>query len=443
MKQPFYFIFYLVLVVFFSNQVLATEISVQPQQNLQQILDDAKPGDQLRLQPGIYNGNFVINRSISLFGNKKAIIDAGNKGRAITINATNVIVNGLVIRSWGDDLTDIDAGVFIDKKARAAQVSNNQLNGSSFGIWVDATEDVQLLGNIIEGDASIRSTDRGNGIHLYGVKGALVKGNEVFNTRDGIYIETSNGNELHGNYLHDVRYGIHYMYSYHNKLISNRTRNTRTGYALMQSKFLTVINNHSENDLNYGILMNFITNSTLSGNRIEGAHSLEDGALGTQGKAFFIYNSLFNDINNNLLSNSDLGIHLTAGSEDNKIWGNAFVGNYEQVKYVSNRKQEWSENGVGNYWSDYLGWDMDDDGIGDIAYEPNDSIDKLLWKYPEIKVVLNSPAIEILRWVQRQFPVLKAPGIKDSVPLIAPLESNKFDLPAVARVKRIKAEEKL
>ncbi len=61
---------------------------------------------------------------------------------------------------------------------------------------------------------------------------------------------------------------------------------------------------------------------------------------------------------------------------------------------------------------------MNDDGIGDTQYEPNDGVDKLLWKYPAVKVLLNSPAVETLRWVQRQFPVFISPGVYDSSPLM-------------------------
>ena len=63
------------------------------------------------------------------------------------------------------------------------------------------------------------------------------------------------------------------MYSYSNEISGNHTRSTRTGYALMQSKYLTVTHNRSENDRNYGILMNFITNSTITDNRVEGVQS--------------------------------------------------------------------------------------------------------------------------------------------------------------------------
>ncbi|MCG7585385.1 copper-binding protein, partial [Photobacterium sp. OFAV2-7] len=43
---------------------------------------------------------------------------------------------------------------------------------------------------------------------------------------------------------------------------------------------------------------------------------------------------------------------------------------------------------------------------------------KLIWQYPEAKVLLDSPAILMLRWIQKQFPVLKPAGVRDSFPLM-------------------------
>ncbi len=90
--------------------------------------------------------------------------------------------------------------------------------------------------------------------------------------------------------------------------------------------------------------MNYITYSTLAGNRVEGVRSGSTGDAmisGAEGKALFIYNSLFNRIEGNSFADSALGIHLTAGSEDNRIAGNAFIGNRQQVKYVASREQEY------------------------------------------------------------------------------------------------------
>jgi len=229
------------------------------------------------------------------------------------------------------------------------------------------------------------------------------------------------GNLLQGNILEDLRYGIHYMFANDNQVLGNTTRRTRTGYALMQSRKLTVIGNRSEQDQNYGILMNYITYSTLQDNVVT---DVRDGSTGDtmiaggEGKALFIYNSLFNRIENNRFARSAVGIHLTAGSEDNRIAGNAFIDNQRQVKYVASRLQEWSADGRGNYWSDYLGWDRNGDGLGDVAYEPNDNVDRLLWLYPQVRLLMNSPGIELLRWVQRAFPVMKSPGVMDSHPLM-------------------------
>ncbi|MEH6649766.1 MAG: nitrous oxide reductase family maturation protein NosD [Motiliproteus sp.] len=393
---------------------------------LQDTINQAQSGDQIIIEAGRYHGNFIIDKALTLTGKPGAILDGNGINNTLTLAHADSRIEGLRIENWGDDLTDLNAGVFINKNASNAVVRNNYFKGTTSGLWVDATQGIRILNNRIEGDLSTRSQDRGNGIHLFNVGGALVKDNEIWHTRDGIYIDTSNDNELNHNYLHDLRYGVHYMYSHRNKVIYNFTHNTRTGYALMQSKYLTVEGNRSEDDQNYGVLMNFITNSTINGNVVTGVQTGRNPHLqqnshaigGAEGKALFMYNSMFNRITDNLFNASDLGIHMTAGSEDNVIAGNAFTDNKEQVKYVSNRKQNWSENGRGNFWSDYLGWDMDDDGIGDTHYEPNDGVDKLLWKYPSVKVLLNSPAVETLRWVQRQFPVLKSPGVFDSSPLI-------------------------
>jgi nitrous oxidase accessory protein len=81
---------------------------------------------------------------------------------------------------------------------------------------------------------------------------------------------------------------------------------------------------------------------------------------------------------------------------------------------------------------------MDGDGKGDVPFEPNDGIDKLFWKYPEAKILMDSPAVLLLRWVQEQFPVLKPPGVKDSYPLMKPnpIKSKQPSLPHLASTKK-------
>jgi nitrous oxidase accessory protein len=112
-------------------------------------------------------------------------------------------------------------------------------------------------------------------------------------------------------------------------------------------------------------------------------------------------------------------VHLAAGSGNNQVDGNDFIDNQQQLKYVASRDVEWGKR-QGNYWSNYSGWDQNGDGKGDVAYEANDVVDRLNWQYPLLKLVLTSPSIQTLRFVARQFPVLRAPSVVDRNPRMQP-----------------------
>ena len=90
------------------------------------------------------------------------------------------------------------------------------------------------------------------------------------------------------------------------------------------------------------------------------------------------------------------------------------------MKYVGTRYLDWSDKGRGNYWSDNPAFDLDGDGIADTAYRPNDLIDEVLWTAPSAKLLINSPAVQVIRWAQTQFPALYPGGVVDSAPLMAP-----------------------
>ncbi|MDZ7851613.1 MAG: nitrous oxide reductase family maturation protein NosD [Halomonas sp.] len=403
--------------------VLAADWTATPGEPLQPLIERAADGDRLLLPEGRYPGPLTIDRTLTLQGKEGAVIDGGGNGHAVVLEAPDIVLEHLTIENWGANLTDMDAGIFVDESASGSVIRDSRLEGPGFGIWLDAVNDVKVLDNVIRGDASLRSQDRGNGIHLFNVRNVTVQGNDIRRTRDGIYIDTSSQSLLRGNHMQDLRYGVHYMYAHDNRLEGNSTQDTRTGYALMQSKRLEVIGNRSANDRHYGILMNNITDSLLRDNRVTGINQRRDAqgqglVSGGEGKALFVYNAQYNRFEANRFANSDIGIHLTAGSEDNALVGNAFIDNRQQVMYVATRAQEWSEKGRGNYWSDYLGWDLDGDGVGDTPFEPNDAMDRLLWRYPVARLLMHSPAVLALRWVQRQFPVFRPQGVKDSHPLM-------------------------
>jgi nitrous oxidase accessory protein len=117
--------------------------------------------------------------------------------------------------------------------------------------------------------------------------------------------------------------------------------------------------------------------------------------------------------------NNQLGIHNWGGSEDNKINGNSFISNEIQVKYVARENQEWENN----YWSDYIGWDLTGDGIGDSHYESNSVVDHILWRYPMAKVLYTSASLQLLWMLEKQFPVFEVPKVIDTRPAMSSLHA--------------------
>lgn len=393
-----------------------------PADPLAQAVVHAAPGAVIQVAPGVHHVHLRIDKPLTLVGTPGAVLDGDGTGDVIRIAGPDVSVRDLEIRGSGTDLTAMNAAVFVEQNARRVAIEGNSIHDVLFGVYLNGPSDVRVAHNRITGIASLRSPDRGDGIHLWSDSNVDVTGNEVFGTRDGIYIYISSHNRIVGNRIHDVRYGVHYMYSHQNVLADNVTQDTRAGFALMQSRDLTVTGNRSIGDTTYGMLLNYVTYSTFSGNTISGVKGEKDAAGNTlpggEGKGIFVYNSEFNHIVGNDILRCPIGIHITAGSEGNRVYGNAFVDNRVQMQYVQNIAEEWSWQGHGNYWSDYVGWDMNNDGIGDTPFRPNDGVDILFWKYPNARALMASPAILILRYVQRAFPVFTPPSVSDSHPLM-------------------------
>ena len=134
----------------------------------------------------------------------------------------------------------------------------------------------------------------------------------------------------------------------------------------------------------------------------------------------FFYNSVFNNLISNLIMNNHLGLHSWGGSEDNTVKGNSFISNKVQVKFIAGRDQQWDNN----YWSDYMGWDMTGDGVGDMPYESNTVVDHILWRYPAAKLLYASASFQLLWMLEKQFPILKVPKVFDSKPSMLPLHKD-------------------
>lgn len=377
---------------------------------LQAAIDSANAGDTLILAPGTYTGSVNIHRSLTLLGEESSIIDGEGTGHVITISAPDVLIRGLQIQHSGNDLEKEDSGIFITQQGDRAHIDSNHFKNNLIGIYLKGPESAIVSNNVIVGSQFHRMNDRGNGLYLWNTPGSIIENNDIRYGRDGIFVNVSKNNIFRGNRLRDLRFAIHYMYTNNSEISDNVSINNHVGYALMFSHHLLVKGNQSIGDHERGLFFNFANNSVMQGNRVSGGAE----------KCIFIYNSNFNQMSNNSFEDCQIGIHFTAGSERNEIFSNAFINNRNQVKYVGTRYIEWSKNGVGNYWSDNTTFDIDDNGIADQLYKPNGLVDQIVWRHPLAKLLLNSPAVQILKWAQSEFPGIHPGGVTDSAPLMLP-----------------------
>jgi nitrous oxidase accessory protein len=403
-------------IIFTSFPAMAREWRVEPGKGtLQSAIDSAQAGDSLQLAAGTYTGSVNIHRSLILSGNGvngiagASIIDGEGSSHVITVAAPDVVIRGLNIQRSGNVAEDEDSGIFITDKGDRTRIEDNHLENNLIGVYLKGPESVVVRDNVIIGSQFHRMNDRGNGIYLWNTPGSIIRDNVIRFGRDGIFVNGSRDNIFSGNHLSDLRFAVHYMYAHDSEVSGNVSINNHVGFAIMFSDRIIARNNISSGDAERGLFFNAANYSTIAGNRVVGAE-----------KCVFIYNANFNQINNNSFEGCQIGIHFTAGSEKNEIYANAFINNRSQVKYVGTRYIEWSKNGHGNYWSDNAAFDIDSNGIADQVYKPNDLVDQIVWRHPLAKLLLNSPSVQLIKWVQSEFPALHPGGVTDSRPLMLP-----------------------
>ncbi len=384
------------------------EWHVRPGESIAQAVRQARAGDTITVKRGDYQEHVLIDKPLTLRGHDRPTLSGNDQGDVIRVKAPDVTIEGMIIRDSGVDLTAQNAGIYIEPGAHRAAVRNNDIVHTLFGLWIERANDVEIANNLIVGRRDLQSAQRGNGIQLYNTLGARILNNHISFTRDGIYVDVSHQAVFRGNRMHDLRYGTHYMNSYRNLWERNESYRNRGGLALMEVRDLVVRDNIAWGNSDHGIMLRTIQDSVIENNIVAG-----------NGKGFFVYDAEYNTLRGNLVIGNRVGMHLWGGSYRNAVDGNDFIHNREQVRYVASRDQPWGSD-RGNYWSNYAGWDRDADGQGDVPYAASDLVDRLVWRYPSVKLMLNSPAVQTLRLIARQFPLLRAPSVIDNHPRMRP-----------------------
>lgn len=408
-------------------------------ESIQSALERAVPGDSINVRSGTYLGRIVIDKAVSLIGIGAPVLDGGGEGDVVSIRADGVTVKGFQIIGSGKKLQASDAGIKIHSAYNV--IEENKLANNLFGIYLLKSPHNRIRNNTIAGrpaKSKLKESEKeagetgkdstyailplfegesGDGIHLFAASNNLIENNKITDTRDGIYFNYAHDNRLLHNTIEGVRYAIHYMYSDDNYFEGNIATNNVAGAAPMYSKRITFRQNvfaYNRGHRSFGVLFSSCNDCLAEENIIFG---------NTRGVLFDV--SYHNTFRNNLVAANDIGIDLISSSGFNTLVKNNFMDNMEQIAFRAGRIGEGNvfyAEGTGNYWNDYRGFDLDQNGIGDTPYLTGNIFTYLMNKMPAVRLFLNSPAATALEFAENMFPVIEIPKAEDLYPLIEPVE---------------------
>ncbi|MEI6576557.1 MAG: nitrous oxide reductase family maturation protein NosD [Bacteroidota bacterium] len=399
------------LTLFFCLTILgsiqAKVITVGPGKSLATIKEAlilANDGDVINVLKSNYSViDLVIDKSISLIGIDYPVLDGQNKSNILIVRASNVIIQGFVLRNSGVANIKDKAGIRIEHIDNVT-IKNNRLENTCFGIYLSKVNGGTIQGNTIQGsNTSIRS---GNGIHLWYSHHINIRDNKVSGQRDGIYFEFATHCEISGNLCeNNYRYGLHFMFSHNDTYQYNIFRNNGCGVAVMYTHNLRMEHNTFQQNWGsqaYGILLKDISHSYIAYNLF---------SKNTSG----MYMEGTSDIkveHNNFLNNG-LAVRMLADCQKDTFLHNNFMGNTFDVTTNGTENLNFLR---GNYWDKYCGYDLNRDHKGDVPYNPVSLYSQIIERVPSSVFLLRSFMAELLDKAERAIPSMSYVNISDREP---------------------------
>lgn len=403
------YILVLLSVILMTSSVYAQHIEVCktcPISTLKQAISQAKDFDTIIIKKGTYKAHdIIVNKPLTIVGEDYPVIDGEMKGEVITIISDHVTVDGLFIINVGTSYTEDYAAIRV-RKSKHFVIKNLVLEKLFFGIYIEKSNYGKVFHNKIIGDA-VEEYNSGNGIQLWYSNHIEIEHNYVEHVRDGIYLEFSDDCVIKNNVSAlNIRYGLHFMFSNDDVYQDNTFENNGAGVAVMFSKKIKMYNNTFKENwgtASYGMLLKEINDSEIIGN------TFEENTIGIniEGSNRIIYK-------NNNFKNNGWAIKVRGACYTNQFTENNFLYNSFDIAYNSKVNDNVFDR---NYWSNYTGYDLNKDGVGDVPYRPVKLFSYIVNRTPETIILLRSMFIDIIDFSEKVSPVFTPDNLLDNHPL--------------------------
>ncbi len=383
-----------------------------PYSSVKEGLEAAAPFDTVLLaDQTFYEINLRIEKPLTLTGTHQSIIDGELQDEILVIAADSVVVSGITIQNVGYSFIKDRAGIRVEEKDYAI-IENCRLFNTFFGIYLQKSNHTIVRGNLIEGSDGSTETYTGNAIHLWYCEEALIEDNITRFHRDGIYLEFVNHSQVNRNVsFRNIRYGLHFMFSNHDDYTGNTFEDNGSGVAVMFSKWINMRHNKFINNwgsASFGLLLKEIYDGELSNNLFEDNTT----AIHAEGANRIL-------ITQNIIRNNGWALKIMGNCFDNRITKNNFMGNNFNVATNSRQTMDTYE---ANYWDDYSGYDLDEDGFGDVPHRPVKLFAYIVERVPISIVMLRSLFIEMINVAEYIIPSLTPENLADSIPVLEPYQ---------------------
>mgnify|MGYP001596651249 FL=1 len=390
-------------------QVSAQKIIVCDNCNFTKVsnaISNANTHDTIIVSKGLYKEHdIIIDKPLKLIG-KEAIIDADFKGGCFNVIADSVSISGFTINNIRTSYTKDISGIYTFRISNFI-FENNTFNNPFFAILIQKSENGVVRNNVINGNAKDEISS-GNGIHLWHSNNVEIYSNTISQMRDGIYLEfVKNSNTYKNESRNHVRYGLHFMFSNNNSYQDNIFERNGAGVAVMFSKNIVMTNNifqYNWGTASYGLLLKEIYDAEISNN------SFIQNTIGINAEGSTRVNYF-----NNIFKSNGWAIKITGGCYDNIFYNNDFLNNTFDISYQGRKNGNMFN---GNYWSDYTGYDLDKNGVGDVPYRPVKLFSYVVNKTPETIILHRSLFIDIVNFSEKVSPIFTPKELQDFKPVL-------------------------
>jgi len=394
------------LVCIISWMLLA---SVAMGQSISERVSQAAPGDVIVIEAGVYTEDTILlDKPLTLVGNPGAVIRGRGDHELVVIDADSVTLRGFRFENVQKTFLEDRAAIRVAGRA-SCRIEENQFDDVFFGIYLAKAHSCVISGNHLA--TSIKNeTSGGNAIHSWYSTSLAIHDNTITGFRDGIYLEFTDDSIVTGNLSTDnLRYGLHFMFSDRCAYQGNRFLDNRAGVAVMYADGILMHDNEFTRAWGtsaYGLLLKEIRDGELIGNR-----------FAENTTAVFMEATDRMDISSNVFSANGWALRIMANALDNAFHANDFIGNTFDVTTNSRTAPS---SFSGNYWDRYQGYDLDQDGIGDVPFRPVTLFSILAERNESALFLYRSILVDVLDAAERLMPALTPVDLMDDAPRMIP-----------------------